>query len=205
MSGAEIVAELLLAPPDRPDRSCFEFFKDEPFRWTSGTIHPVYTDNRLLQSMPTARDIITDYMADEIVAAEITPEGLAAVFSSAIFHTDGLARMLGLPMVTARTEPKSHGTDKFIEGIIDPGLNYLVIEDLFSTGGSAIKAANAVRQEGGIVTHALSIVTYGWPETYHRFKEANLIPISLTNFSTILRVAIKLGQVDEKMKAIIED
>lgn len=205
MTRAEIVAGLLLSPPNRPEISCFQFFQERPFVWTSGTKHPVYTNNRLFQSMPEARALLTKLLAEQMDEAGLKPEGLAGVFSSAIFHADGLARLLNLPMITVRTEPKGHGSGGVIDGILDKGKNYLIIEDLFSTGGSAIQAAQNIRQEGGLVTHALSIVTYGWEETFQRFKEAEIIPISLVDFPVLLKKAVEMGQVDEKMKVVIAD
>ncbi len=205
MNRAEYAAELLLRPSDNPEISCFHFFKDKPFLWVSGTKHPIYTDCRILQSLPGARDMICQQMGWEIRGRGIKPDGLAAVFSSAIFHTDGLAHLLGLPMITARPTLKDHGTARAIDGLLIPGINYLVVDDLFSTGSSAIKAAQTVRLEGGIVTHALSIVTYGWEEAAKGFKNAEIIPISLVDFSTILKKAFELEMINEKMAKVISD
>ncbi|MBI4037235.1 hypothetical protein HY385_02330 [Candidatus Daviesbacteria bacterium] len=205
MARAEEVAELLLTPLGDTGRSCFEFFKDQPFLWTSGAKSPVYTDNRLFQSFPIPRARLTQLMAEEITEQNLRPFGLAAVFSSAIFHADGLARLLNLPMITVRTEPKTHGSGKVIDGWLEPGQNYLVVEDQFSTGGSATDAINNVRAKGGKVTDVLSISTYNWPEAYNGFQKIGVRPISVTNFSIIFRTAIRLGLLDKQKEVMIED
>lgn len=206
-SRAEMTA-LLLLTPSRDGKSCFSFFQENPYLWASGIHHPVYTDNRRLQSMPGSREIITQLLIDEIGDLRRTGvevQALAAVHSSAIYHADGIARELDLPMITVRPREKDHGAGGSIDGIFDRGINYLVIEDLFSTGGSTIKVAKNIRQAGGKVTHALSIVTYGWPETYQKFQAAEITPVSLVDFPVMLKKAAEMGQVNERMMTVIAD
>ncbi len=204
---AEITAKLLLTPA-RDGKSCFNFFYKQPYKWVSGTYHPIYTDSRRFQSMPEEREVITQLLINQVCVLKtsgVDIQALAAVHSSAIYHTDSIARSLGLPMITVRPEQKDHGTGGSIDGILDQGRNYLVVEDLFSTGGSTIRVANNIRRAGGEVTHALSIVTYGWPETYQRFREAVITPISLVDFPVMLKKAVEMEQVNERMMSVIAD
>lgn len=204
----EEVANLILEPPDNPNLSCVIFRPDNPFTWKSGTKHPIYTDLRNIQSLPVTRREIINLMLIEIndlrnsgVKIEsIAPVHLAGVPFGAIIASD-----LFLPMTIIRDEAKDHGTGKSHDGIIEPGVNYLVIEDLFSTGGSSIKVAEAIRNNGGRVSHVLSVMTYEWPATYQRFAEKELTPQSLTDFTALYEEAIRLDLVDSKMESVMAD
>lgn len=59
---------------------------------------------------------------------------------------------------TVRKEAKTHGTRCVIEGPFRPGDRVAVVEDVITTGASALKAAAAVRENGGTVTGVLAVV-----------------------------------------------
>lgn len=79
-----------------------------------------------------------------------------------IAHASALAAEQGEgPMVrafTVRKEPKQHGTGKVIEGPFARGDRVVVVEDVITTGGSALRAVEAVRAAGGTVIGVLALV-----------------------------------------------
>ena len=59
---------------------------------------------------------------------------------------------------TVRKEAKAHGTGRLIEGPFHEGDRVAVIEDVITTGGSALRAVDAVRAAGGTVAGVLALV-----------------------------------------------
>jgi orotate phosphoribosyltransferase len=97
---------------------------------------------------------------------------------------------------TVRKEPKVHGTGKLIEGPFRAGDRVVVIEDTITTGGSARKAIEAVRNEGGTVIGVLALVDRqeGGREALESFG----IPVlALTTADEIVRVGDKRGSMRE--------
>ena len=186
MSTSEIVARDLLrigAVTLRPDR---------PFTWASGRLAPVYTDNRLTLSHPAARGRIVD----GFVALAKRVGGVDAVSGTAtagIAHGALLADRLGLPFTYVRSSAKGHGRENRIEGRVTEGERIVLVEDLVSTGGSVLSAAEALRDAGGVVVAALAVFTYGFPEADRAFEEAGLPLHTLTDFETLARVAAETG------------
>lgn len=82
--------------------------------------------------------------------------------SYAIAHASALAHERGdgplLRAFTVRKEPKQHGTGRQIEGPFSSGDRVVVVEDVITTGGSALKAVGAVRAAGGTVLGVLALV-----------------------------------------------
>ena len=77
--------------------------------------------------------------------------------SYAIAYASALA---GTPLraFTVRKEAKAHGTGRLIEGPFREGDRVAVIEDVITTGGSALRAAEAIRAAGGVVAGVLALV-----------------------------------------------
>ena len=146
---------------------------DPPFRWVSGIYSPVYCDNRLLISYPEQRKAVVEGFKQIIQEKNLTPDVIAGTATAAIPWAAFVAYDLNLPMVYIRPEKKEHGAGKQIEGVIQEGQKVLIIEDLISTGGSSIKAAEAVKTEAkGVVTDILAIVTWELQKATDRFQEA---------------------------------
>ena len=105
--------------------------------------------------------------------------------SYAIAYASALA---GTPLraFTVRKEAKAHGTGRLIEGPFREGDRVAVIEDVITTGGSAIRAAEAVRAAGGIVVGILALVDReeGGREA---LSNAGLPVIALASASAIMR------------------
>lgn len=156
------------------------------FTWTSGVKSPIYTDNRIIMSYPEIRKKITEAFIQQIKAKNQMPEVIAGCATAGIPHAAWLSDALNLPMVYVRSKPKSHGKGNQIEGLIVPGQRVLVIEDLISTGGSAIQAAEALTQAGADVTGVLAIFSYGLGTAKENFEQAQIPFETITNFDLLL-------------------
>lgn len=163
-----------------------------PFTWTSGIKAPVYCDNRKLISYPKERQRIVDGFVDMIRASTIDPEYIGGTATAAIPWAAFLAYELKLPMIYIRPEKKGHGAGHQVEGDLPSGKRVLIVEDLISTGGSSVSAAEAVQREcKGVVADIFAIVTYELDEAKKRFAEAGLRLKTLTNFSNIASLALE--------------
>ncbi|QWU14908.1 orotate phosphoribosyltransferase [Paenibacillus sophorae] len=167
----------------------------EPFTWTSGIKSPIYCDNRLTLSYPEIRSYIADAFAELIATEYPGTEVIAGTATAGIPHAAWVADKLNLPMAYIRDKAKGHGKQNQIEGIIAPGQKVIVIEDLISTGGSSIKAAQAVKEAGGEPLAVLAIFSYELDRATNAFKEAGIPLQSLSNYSTLIDVALGQGKI----------
>jgi orotate phosphoribosyltransferase len=124
-------------------------------------------------------------------------DAIAGVATGAIAQGAMVADMLGLPFVYIRSTPKDHGLENLIEGDLKPGSKVVVVEDLISTGGSSLKAVEAVRNDGCNVIGMVAIFTYGFPVAEKKFKEAKVNLITLSNYDAVLEEALKTEYIDE--------
>lgn len=173
---------------------------EEPFRWASGIISPIYCDNRLTLSYPKLRDELEDGLAGLIRSNYPEAEALMGTATAGIAHAALVAQRLSLPMGYVRSGAKSHGRENRIEGKLEAGQKVVVIEDLISTGGSALEAADCLRQAGADVLGVVAIVSYGMKKSRVSFSEAGLSLHSLTDFDAIIRVAVEEGYIEEKQR-----
>ena len=161
----------------------------QPFTWASGYKMPIYNDNRLLLGNAQNRALVTEGFQDLLKKITTEVEVIAGTATAGIPHATSLADLLQVPLVYVRSTAKSHGMGNKIEGILKKNQKVLVIEDLISTGGSAVNAVTAVREAGGIVDHCFSIFSYGFPESLEKFKSASCQVHSILDFSELLKVA----------------
>lgn len=126
-----------------------------PFRWASGILSPIYTDNRLLMSYPRDRDFILNSFIKMLKKEKIKFDGFAGTATAGIPWAAWLSQKLKKPMVYVRSESKDHGKENLIEGKIDENKSYVVVEDLISTGGSSLNTINALREKGVLLSIAL--------------------------------------------------
>ncbi|WP_379131620.1 orotate phosphoribosyltransferase [Paenibacillus sp. sgz500958] len=167
----------------------------EPFTWTSGIKSPIYCDNRLTLSYPEVRNYIADAFAELIKSQYPDAEVIAGTATAGIPHAAWVADKLNLPMAYIRDKAKGHGKQNQIEGLIAPGQKTIVIEDLISTGGSSIKAAQAVKEAGGEPLAVLAIFNYELDRATGAFDEAGVPLYSLSNYSTLIDVALSQGKI----------
>lgn len=177
----------------------------EPFRYDSGILSPVYIDNRILISYPEERQIIRDLYIDAMKSTGEQFDLIAATATAGIPHAAWIADKLNLPMVYVRGKAKDHGKRNRVEGIVKQGVKVAVIEDLISTGESAIETAEAVRQAGGEVSYIFAIITYEMEKSKENFVKNELNPIPLTTFKDVLAVAQNSGQISKEESEIILD
>ncbi|MFS0574318.1 orotate phosphoribosyltransferase [Sporosarcina sp. 179-K 3D1 HS] len=170
---------------------------DDPFTWASGIKSPIYCDNRLTMSDPVGRKKIAEGLAN--LVREHYPETtvIAGTATAGIPHAAWVADILGLPMVYIRSKAKGHGRSRQIEGKIADTDKAIIIEDLISTGGSSLNAAEALRSEGIEVTGIVSIFTYELQKADEAFATAGLTYNSLTDFGALTEAASENGAISE--------
>ena len=161
----------------------------QPFTWASGYKMPIYNDNRLLLGNSQHRELIAKGFHNLLKGCDAEVEVIAGTATAGIPHATTLADLLQVPLIYVRSTAKSHGMGNKIEGILKKNQKVLVIEDLISTGGSAINAVAAIREAGGMVTHCFSIFSYGFPEAFEKFNDAYCQTHSILAFSELLKVA----------------
>ena len=170
---------------------------NEPFTWASGIKSPIYCDNRLTLSYPKVRDVIEQGLADIVKAKYPEVEVIAGTSTAGIAHGALVANILDLPMAYVRASAKDHGRNNQIEGRIEKGAKVVVIEDLISTGGSAIDVVNVLREHGAEVMGIVSIFTYGLQKGIDRLAAANVENTSLSNYNALVAVAAETGYIAE--------
>ena len=172
---------------------------DSPFTWATGWNSPIYTDLRMSLSYPDVRNLIKVEMARLIMENFCETEVVAGIATGAIAHGALVADSLAMPFVYVRSTPKDHGLENLIEGDIKPGQKVVLIEDQLSTGNNCMKCYNTVCEAGGIVLGAVVIFFFFFSLAAKALRRAKLPVITLTNFQTMLDVAMdsnRLTQAD---------
>ncbi len=177
--------------------SAIKLQPDSPFSWATGWNSPIYTDLRMALSSPEVRNLIKVEMARLIMENFGDAEVVAAIATGAIAHGALVADSLALPMVYVRSTPKDHGLENLIEGDIKPGQKVVLIEDQLSTGNNCMKCLNTVRDAGGIVLGVMVIFDYQFSSAAKALKRAKLPIITLTNFETMIDVAMDNGKITQ--------
>jgi len=167
------------------------FLPDNPVTFKSGIVSPVYVDNRQLIFHPKEWHTIVEGFNSLIDTESLEFDVIAGVAVGGVPHSSALAYITQKPSVFIRKEAKSHGKGNRIEGGDVDGKRVLLVEDLLTTGGSSLSGVEAIREAGGIVTNILAIVSYGFTEAQQAFDAANLTLHTLTNFETILDIALE--------------
>ncbi len=160
----------------------------EPFTWASGIKSPIYCDNRLILTAPEVRGIVEQAIADTVRREYPEAEVLMGTATAGIAHAAIAAHLMGMPMGYVRSGSKDHGRKNQIEGKLTAGQKVVVVEDLISTGGSALDAVAALREAGAEVLGIVSIFTYGMKKGIERLAAAGVRNVSLTDLDTIARV-----------------
>ena len=170
---------------------------NNPFTWASGWKSPIYCDNRKTLSYPILRNFIKLQLARLIREKYPEVEVIAGVATGAIAQGAMVAEELGLPFIYVRSSPKDHGLENLLEGDLTPGQKVIVIEDLISTGGSSLKAVEAIRNNGGEVIAMMAIFTYSMPDAEKAFKAAKVPLTTLCRYEAVLEEALKINYITE--------
>lgn len=171
---------------------------NDPFTWASGWKSPFYCDNRKTLAFPDLRSFVKVELARTVLENFPEAEAVAGVATGAIAQGALVADALNLPFSYVRSKPKDHGMGNLIEGEVKPGSKVVVIEDLISTGGSSLKAVEALRQAGCEVIGMVASYTYGFPVAEKAFADANVKLITLTNFEAVLATAVETGYIKQE-------
>lgn len=197
MTNADAVAEKLLQV------NAIKLSPDQPFTWASGWKSPIYCDNRKVLSFPYVRDFIKSEMCNVIFEKFPNAALLAGVATAGIAWGAMAADQLKLPYVYVRPKPKEHGLGNQIEGYYESGQPTVVIEDLVSTGKSSLQVVEVLKEQGLDVIGMVSIFNYGFPLAADQFRQASLEYYSLTDYPTLIRMAIQKGIVSAGQEEVL--
>lgn len=178
---------------------------EAPFTWASGWKSPFYCDNRKTLAFPTLRSFVKLELSRLVAEKYPEAEAVAGVATGAIAQGALVADALGLPFAYVRSKPKDHGLTNLIEGDLKAGMKVVVIEDLISTGGSSLKAVEALRAHGCEVVGMVAAYTYGFPTAEKAFAEAGVELTTLTNYEAVVETALATGYIEEKHVALLHD
>lgn len=178
---------------------------EEPFTWASGWKSPIYCDNRRTLSYPHARNYIKMAMAKAI--ADLYPETqvVAGVATGAISWGALVADALNLPFIYVRSQAKDHGMQNLIEGYLPSDSKVLVVEDLISTGGSSLKAVEALRVAGAEVLGLYAVYTHGFAVAEELFASAGVPMHTLSHYDAVLKEAQRIGYVAADMLPVLAE
>ena len=177
----------------------------EPFTWASGWKSPIYTDNRKTLSFPRLRSFVKLELCHLIQENFPEAEAVAGVATGAIAQGALVAEELGLPFSYVRPKPKDHGMGNQIEGEIEKGAKVVVVEDLISTGGSSLKAVQALCDYGVEVVGMVASFTYGFPVAEEAFREAGVKLLTLSDYEHVVAEAAKTGYISEDQQPVLAE
>lgn len=173
----------------------------EPFTWASGWKSPIYCDNRIILSYPPIRNYVAKQLAKQVEKLYGKPDVIAGVATGAIGIGILVAEIIELPFVYVRPEPKKHGRQNQIEGVLEPHQTVVVIEDLISTGKSSLNAVEALKNEANVkVKGMLGIFNYGFDEASRNLNNANLELHTLSDYHHLLSEAQRSKYISEEEK-----
>ena len=176
-----------------------------PFTWASGWKSPFYCDNRKTLSFPDLRTFVKVELTRTILENFPEAEAVAGVATGAIAQGALVADALGLPFAYVRSKAKDHGMANLIEGELQPGTKVVVVEDLISTGGSSLKAVEALRAAGYEVVGMVASYTYGFPVAEQAFADADVKLITLTNYEAVVAEALRTGYIADDQVPMLHE
>ncbi len=188
--GMEIASKLL-------DIEAIRLDAKNPFTWNSGWKSPIYCDNRLSLSYPSIRDLVKNALSEAIQEKYEGVESIAGVATAGIPQGALVADVLGLPFLYVRSKPKGHGMENMIEGKITPGQQVVIVEDLVSTGGSSLKAAEALKAAGFEVMGMAAVFTYDFDLARKNFQAAGIPLVCLSNYHDLLEEALRRNYITQ--------
>jgi orotate phosphoribosyltransferase len=177
----------------------------KPFTWASGLRSPIYCDNRITLSFPKVRTFIRQQFVKAIQEEFGDVEAIVGVATGGIAQGALIAQELGLPFAYVRSSSKGHGLENLIEGIVKTGQSVVVVEDLVSTGGSSLKAVQALRDAGCIVKGMVAIFTYNLKASIEGFEKDNCRLITLADYDILVNRAVENEYIkDSDLQSLIE-
>jgi orotate phosphoribosyltransferase len=176
----------------------------DPFTWVSGYRMPIYNDNRRLLADASTRSLVAEGFREILGVLGYDPENIAGTATAGIPHATTLADRLSKPLSYVRSSSKGHGLGQQIEGLGPDGSyggqRVVLVEDLISTGGSSIKAVEAIVAAGGVCPYTLAIFTYGMEVATKAFSA--LTPSctfhTILTYDVMVQTALEKGYIDQK-------
>ncbi len=173
---------------------------EEPFTWASGIKSPIYCDNRLTLTAPEVRTKVEEGLVATIKEHFPECEVVMGTSTAGIAHAAIVGHLMNIPMGYVRGSAKDHGRTNQIEGKLLPGQKVVVVEDLVSTGGSAVETVEVLRAAGAEVLGIASIFTYGMKKGLDRFAQHNVKNVSLCDLDALVEVAADTGYIKAEDK-----
>ena len=178
---------------------------NDPFTWASGWKSPIYTDNRKTLAYPALRSFVKQELVHLVHTEFPEADAVAGVATGAIAQGALVADELGFPYCYVRSKPKDHGMGNLIEGTLPEGAKVVVIDDLISTGVSALKAVEALRAAGFEVVGMVASYTYGFPVAQEAFKAAGVRLVTISDYEHTTAIAAKTGYIKEEDLAVLAE
>ncbi|BDU50567.1 orotate phosphoribosyltransferase [Haliovirga abyssi] len=176
-----------------------------PYTWASGIKSPIYCDNRLTISYPEIRDLIAEGMKDLIEDKFSGVEVISGTATAGIPHAAFISQKMNLPMTYVRSSSKGHGKKNQVEGKLEKEEKVVVVEDLISTGGSSLKVVDVLKENEVNVLGLVAIFTYNFKEAVDRFDEKKVKFYTLTDYNTLIEVALNKGYISEEELEILKE
>ncbi|MBM6993994.1 MAG: orotate phosphoribosyltransferase [Prevotella sp.] len=171
---------------------------NDPFTWASGWKSPFYCDNRKTLSYPDLRSFVKQGLTHAVITHFPEANAVAGVATGAIAQGALVADELALPFCYVRSKPKDHGMGNLIEGTLPEKAKVVVVEDLISTGGSSLKAVEALREAGFEVVGMVASYTYGFPVAAEAFDAAGVKLVTLTDYENVVAIAEETGYIQKE-------
>jgi orotate phosphoribosyltransferase len=195
---ADKVAEFLL------QIKAIKLQPSKPFVWASGWKSPIYCDNRKTLSYPPVRTFIRQQLSAAIQDKFPQPDVIVGVATGGIAQGVLVAQELNLPFAYVRSSAKGHGLQNMVEGVVEEGQRVVVVEDLVSTGGSSLKAVEALREKGCSVVGMVAIFTYDFEVAKENFEKNKCPLVTLSDYNVLLNTALKNKYIAEKDLEILQ-
>lgn len=192
MNTAQVIARALL------DIKAVGFKPNDPIRFKSGLLSPVYVDNRTFPFHPEHWRKVIDGFVELVASKKIEFDVVAGIETAGIPHSATLGFVMKKPSVFIRKAAKDHGTKKMVEGGDVMGKKVLLIEDHVTTGGSSLHGVRELKNAGAIVTDCLAITSYEFAEADKQFADEGVRLHTLTNFTEILKQAVAEAVINDK-------
>ena len=192
---ANEVAAILL------DRRAVIINTESPFTFSSGITSPIYCDLRQLCAYPLERERITELLAVRI--SETATEVVAGVATAGIPWAAWASSRLGKSMAYVRDTAKGHGRGRQVEGVIEQGSKVVLVEDLTSTGGSALRAIEGIREAGAEITRSYSIFSYEFEKAKQAYRDANVELVTLCGVSDLLALAVSQKLIEPSQEEAV--
>lgn len=159
----------------------------KPFIWTSGWKSPLYCNSRNVLFYPEKRDWVKQMVAD-LVVEKYGGENivLVGVATAGIALGVLVADLLELPFACAAPS-EEHGTSSYIDlSILSEEHRVVIIDDLISTGKSALAAVEAVRETGATVLGVIALFDYAFPMAMNTLGNAGVRFDSLSDYHILM-------------------